>query len=86
MKQSIIIDPNIFGGKPIIAGTRIPIYMILELLASGVNEDLIIKNYYPRLTKQDIREAIKYATKTVAKEEIYFAKVEKDKIHAAILE
>ena len=86
MRKSIVIDPNILGGKPIIAGTRIPVYMVLELLAAGVNEEEIIKNYYPSLTKQDIRDAVKYAAKTVAKEEVYFSKVEKDKIHTAVLE
>ncbi len=86
MKQSIVIDPNILGGKPVIAGTRIPIYMVLELLASGANEDQIIKNYYPQLTKPDIREAIRYAAKTVAGEAIYFSKLKRDEIHAAILE
>ena len=56
----IIVDPKILAGKPVIAGTRIPVYLILNLIANGYNFDKIIEAY-PRLTRQDIEAAIKYS-------------------------
>lgn len=68
----IIIDPKIMHGKPVIAGTRIPVYIILNLLADGVTEDEILKDYYPHLTKADIKASLKYGAKILQHEEIHF--------------
>ncbi|MGM0601332.1 MAG: DUF433 domain-containing protein [Candidatus Rifleibacteriota bacterium] len=35
MKKIIICDPDIMMGKPVIAGTRITVELILEKLAAG---------------------------------------------------
>ncbi len=70
MKSPIIQDPEILGGKPIIAGTRISVETILELLSSGMEKDEIIKEY-PFLTKKQIQAAVNYAAKLVGKEESY---------------
>ncbi len=43
-----------------IAGTRIPVYLILNLLASGYDSKRIIEAY-PGLTEEDIRAALEYA-------------------------
>lgn len=34
----IEVNPEILGGKPVIKGTRIPVYLIIKLLASGYDE------------------------------------------------
>lgn len=65
----IIVDPKILAGKPIIAGTRIPVYLILNLLAHDYDFDRIIKAY-PILTKEDIKAAIKYSEARMKREEI----------------
>jgi len=65
----IEIDPKKMGGKPVIKGTRIPVYFILELLANGWSFEEILENY-PGLTKEDILAAIKYAS-IILKEEQY---------------
>lgn len=83
MKQKIIVDPKILGGKPIIAGTRIPVYLILELLASGLNEAKILKDYYPHLTKESIRAAVRYGAELVKGEEIHFLEKKRDNVYAA---
>lgn len=70
MKNLITQDPEILGGKPIIAGTRISVETILELLSSGMEKDEIIKEY-PFLTKKQIKAAVQYAAKMVGKEESY---------------
>ena len=65
----IIVDPKILAGKPIIAGTRIPVYLILNLLGNGYDFDKIIKAY-PVLTRQDIETAIKYSENRMKRVEV----------------
>lgn len=60
MKQRIIIDPKILVGKPVIAGTRIPVYLILNLLAKGKTIQDITEDY-PELEEEDVKTAITYA-------------------------
>jgi uncharacterized protein (DUF433 family) len=50
----IIIDPEVLSGKPTIKGTRIPVYLIIELLANGMTEKEILEQY-PTLKKEDIK-------------------------------
>ena len=59
-------------GKPVIAGTRIPVYLILDLLADGVTTTEILGDYYPSLTKEDINTALRYGAKVLQNEEIRF--------------
>ncbi len=70
--MSIIFDPGILGGKPIIKGTRISVEFILELLSSGMGAEEIIREY-PHLTKGDIREAASFAARALKNEDIIFA-------------
>ena len=53
MKQYIISNPDILGGKPVIAGTRIPIDQILTLLKNGFTVEAISEEY-PQLKKEII--------------------------------
>lgn len=74
-KKSLIeINPQVCFGKPIFAGTRIPIYMVMELIASGKSIREILQNYYPSLTKEHITAAFNYVAKLLANEEIIFSK------------
>jgi uncharacterized protein (DUF433 family) len=67
----IEINPNVMMGKPVIAGTRITVELILRKLADGADDDQLI-DAYPRLTLADIRAAIRYAADTIAHEEIIY--------------
>lgn len=49
----IELNPLIMGGKPVIRGTRIPVSLILDMLAEGVSEGEILLNY-PRLNAEAI--------------------------------
>ena len=71
MNKLITQDSDILGGKPIIKGTRMSVESILELLASGMEIDEILKDY-PILKKEHILAAIEYASKLVGKTESYF--------------
>ena len=56
----IEVNPKIQGGKPVIKNTRIPIYIILQMIADGATFKEIIKEY-PKLTEEDIRAAVEYS-------------------------
>ncbi len=68
--KRIVVDPQILLGKPVIAGTRIPVYLILNLLVSGYDEARIIQAY-PTLVPEDIRAALAYAAQRMRYEEIF---------------
>jgi uncharacterized protein (DUF433 family) len=65
----IEVNPKILCGKAVIKVTRIPVYLILELLSAGYDFERIIEAY-PDLKIEDIRAAIEYATGIVKREEI----------------
>jgi len=68
--DKITVDPQIHFGKPCIAGTRIPVQSILELLDEGLSFSEIIRDYYPDLQTDDIRACLQYAIALVAAEDI----------------
>ena len=70
MKERIEVNPEIHFGKPCIAGTRIPVQSVLELVREGVSFSEIIQDYYPELQIEDIKACIEYAIDVVASEEI----------------
>jgi len=54
-KLIIVSDPEIMMGKPVIAGTRITVELILEKLAAGETVEQILDSH-PRLSEDAIRE------------------------------
>lgn len=70
MGNRIEVNPEVLLGKPVIAGTRIPVYLILNLLASGYSYERIIEAY-PGLTREDIVAALSYAEQRMRYEEVY---------------
>jgi uncharacterized protein (DUF433 family) len=62
MKSIIISDSKILNGKPVIAGTRISVELIMNFLAAGMNVDGIVKEY-SELKKSEVLAAIEYAAK-----------------------
>ena len=69
-EKRIEINPKILVGKPIIRGTRIPVELIVKLVAQGWEVKEILKEY-PSLVKEDIHAALFYAEKVVENEEVY---------------
>jgi uncharacterized protein (DUF433 family) len=67
--ERITVNPKILGGKPIIKGTRISVEFILNLIASNVPEEEILKDY-THLTREDIQACLQYAARSL-KNEIY---------------
>ena len=58
----IVSDPDTLRGKPRIRGTRIPVYLIVQLIAAGESIPAILEDY-PSLTSDDIKAALQYAAK-----------------------
>ena len=73
MVERIAIDPKIHFGKPCIAGTRVTVQSVLELLNEGFSFNEIIQNYHPELQVEDIRACLRYAIALVASEDIHLA-------------
>lgn len=75
MINRITVNPTIHFGKPCVAGTRITVQSILELLNEGITFGEIIQDYYPDLTIEDIRACLSYAIALVSAEEIHLKAV-----------
>jgi len=71
MKNRIAVDPRIHFGKPCVAGTRIQVQDVLELIQEGLSFAEIIRDYYPDLTTDDIRACIQYAREVIAAEDLH---------------
>ena len=72
----IEVNPRVMLGKPVIRGTRIPVELILRKLSEGATEAALL-DAYPRLTREDIYAAMRYAADTVAHEDIVFFDTER---------
>jgi uncharacterized protein (DUF433 family) len=60
MFERIEVNPEIMLGQPVIKGTRLPVYVIIEALAEGNAQDELLAAY-PFLTPEDIQQALLYA-------------------------
>jgi uncharacterized protein (DUF433 family) len=56
----VTIDPNVMGGQPCIRGLRIPVVLIVRMVASGKTFKEIIEDY-PELEEEDIKQALEFA-------------------------
>jgi uncharacterized protein (DUF433 family) len=63
-------DPSIMMGKPVIAGTRITVELILDKLAAGETEEQILAAH-KRLTKEAIKAALAFAADVIRADAVY---------------
>ena len=73
MHARISVDPNIHFGKPCIAGTRIPVQSVLELVRDSITFSAIVQEYYPDLSIEDVQACVQYAIDVVGMENIQLA-------------
>ena len=71
MFDRIAVNPHVHFGKPCIAGTRIPVQNILELVEEGIPFAKIIQEYYPDINTQDVHACLRYAIALVAAEDAF---------------
>ena len=64
----ITVDPDIRFGKPVIAGTRVPVELVVAKLAGGMTAEEVAEEY--EITPQDVRAALGYAASILADEEV----------------
>ena len=65
----ITVNPQIFGGKPILRGRRLAVEHVLAMLAAGDTAEAILKGY-PWLEPEDIQACLIYARRITANERI----------------
>ena len=68
----ITVEANKMGGMPCIRGLRIPVATVVGMVANGMTEDEILRDY-PDLELEDIREALRYAAEAVKERQIPLA-------------
>ena len=68
-EKRINIDPGILGGKPVIAGTRVPLQVIVGSLAGGMSVEEVCQEY--GVEPEDVRAALTYATELLADEIVH---------------
>ena len=73
MAQRIVIDPQVRFGKPCVAGTRVSVQDVLELVRDGISFEVIQHDFYPDITTEDIQQCVDYAIRLIALEEISLA-------------
>ncbi len=69
-KQLIQSNPKVMMGKPVIAGTRITVELILEKLASGETIEQVL-DAHPRLTRQAVLAALAFAAQALRADVVY---------------
>lgn len=70
MAVRIESDPNVMMGKPVIAGTRITVELILEKLGAGESIEQIV-DAHPRLTREAVLAALSFAARLLRAEAVY---------------
>jgi uncharacterized protein (DUF433 family) len=65
----VSVDHRVMGGVPCIRGTRIPVATVVGMVAEGMPADEILRDF-PKLTAEDVREALRYAAAAVDEREL----------------
>ena len=66
----IVSDPKVMMGKPVLAGTRITVDLILEKLGSGESVEAVLEAH-PRLTREGVLAALRFAAQALRAEVVY---------------
>jgi uncharacterized protein (DUF433 family) len=69
LHERIEMRADVMMGKPVIRGSRITVELILRKLGEGATEAALL-DAYPRLTREDIHAAMRFAADTLAHEEL----------------
>ena len=60
VRDRITFDPEIMGGKACIRGMRVPVSIVLRMLAGGMTKEEILADY-PYIEAEDIDQCFEYA-------------------------
>ncbi len=70
MNERISVDSQIHFSKPCIAGTRIPVQNVLELINEGISFEEIQRDYYPDIQIEDIKACVDFAISLISADDI----------------
>ena len=85
LADRIEVNPEIAFGKPVVAGTRMAVGFILDLLAGGWDMTDILREY-PHLKEEDVLACVKYAKEIVEEWKVFPLRVKNGgkSVHAAV--
>jgi len=66
--ERIVTDPAVLLGKPIIRGTRVPVFLVAGLVEAARTPEQIVDDY-PELTIEDVEAAVAFAASEAARTE-----------------
>ena len=69
-EEWIVSDPKVMMGKPVVAGTRITVELILETLAAGETIEQLLEAH-ARLTRESIPAALAFAAQALRADVVY---------------
>ncbi len=70
LTKNITVDPKVRFGKPVIAGTRVPVELVIGKIAGGMDIKEVMDEY--GLKQEQVQAALKYAAELVSSEEISY--------------
>jgi uncharacterized protein (DUF433 family) len=73
MHERIQVNSHIHFGKPCVAGTRVPVQNVLELVREGISFEDIRARFYPDLETADLRACVQYAIDVLSFEDLHLA-------------
>jgi uncharacterized protein (DUF433 family) len=68
VKNRIVIDRSVQGGKPVVKGTRVPVEVIVGALAGGMTLKEVCKEY--RISETDVRACLNYAAQVLGEDRV----------------
>lgn len=69
---NVTVDPKVQFGKPVIAGTRVPVEVVVGHIAGGDMIETVMRAY--KLEREQVLSALQYAAKIVAEERVFAPK------------
>ncbi|RLE19743.1 MAG: DUF433 domain-containing protein [Acidobacteria bacterium] len=62
LAERIVVQPDLMLGQPCVRGTRLPVYVVVEAIATGSSPEELMDEY-PFLEREDVAAALVYAAR-----------------------
>jgi len=61
----IVLDDEVCHGRPTFKGTRVLVSDVIELLAAGLSVEEVVRDYYPSLDEEMVKDALAWAARVI---------------------
>jgi len=61
----IVLDDEVCHGRPTFKGTRVLVSDVIELLAAGLSIEEVVRDYYPSLDEEMVKDALAWAARVI---------------------